>query len=343
MGEIGQGPAVGLTAGLEVGRGNQQRRHQRRAQQHDAHDERGRRQQFAGVADPAGRSGGRVGGVALDQRHNDDARLEARQTQSQRREDQQGRPDDRYRRRIGGRDGARPLADVLRVCGDLHETAPDDDRRQTEVCRDQHDRDPDGFFEALEEDGTEEGEQDQRDGDLLTAEDALEERVLDEVSARVGRRQGDRDDKAGRDEADEHEDEQFARPIGEQPFEHRQAAIAVRALLRDPPIHRQGPQQGDEHENEGGEWRQGSGRKRSDARLVAQGREIVDAGEAHDPPPRLGVLVLGDLALFLVEPARLTMPGVEEPREECIASLGCRVGDARHGVSVTVRRAAYLQ
>ena len=72
-------------------------------------------------------------------------------------------------------------------------------------------------------------------------------------------------------------------------------------------------EQRDEDQDEGrdgGECTRGEGR---DARLVAEGGEVVDAGQAHDPPPRLDVLLAGRLPLVLVVAAGVALLGVEEP------------------------------
>ena len=65
----------------------------------------------------------------------------------------------------------------------------------------------------------------------------------------------------------------------------------------------QRPEQGDQHQHEGRDRGERTGSERGDARLVAERGEVVDAGQAHDLPPRLHVVVGGGLPLALVEPA----------------------------------------
>ena len=48
-------------------------------------------------------------------------------------------------------------------------------------------------------------------------------------------------------------------------------------------------EQREQHQDERGERRQRAGGEKRDAGLVGQRREVVDAGEAHDLPPGVGV------------------------------------------------------
>jgi hypothetical protein len=101
----------------------------------------------------------------------------------------------------------------------------------------------------------------------------------------------------------------------------------VGALGRHAAIHRQGTEEGDEHEDERRDRRERTGRERRDAGLVAEGREVVDTCQAHDPPPRLHVLLGLGLALRLVVAARVGLLGVEEPPlEGCALQALCRHG-----------------
>ena len=96
---------------------------------------------------------GRVGRVALDERHDDDAGLEAGQAQRQRGEDEQRRPDDPERAPSGPRSspsiqsrnavGWLPISRMPRT---MH------DRAEPEVGDDEDDGDADGLLEPLEED-----------------------------------------------------------------------------------------------------------------------------------------------------------------------------------------------
>src|SRR5215207_6762479 len=65
------------------------------------------------------------------------------------------------------------------------------------------------------------------------------------------------------------------------------------ALLGHPPVHRQGPEQRQEHYEERGEGRERTCGQRRDARNVSQGREVVYPCKAHHLPP--GVLLASAL------------------------------------------------
>ena len=149
-----------------------------------------------------------------------------------------------------------------------------------------------------------------------------EERVLDEVSGGVRGGQRDGDDEAGGGETQQTEDERLATPAREELLENRDAALAVRAQLRHPAIHRQGAEQGEQHENDGGDRRQEAGGEEGNAWLVAEGREVVHPGEAHDLPPRSGVV------LRRVRGSGLAQP-FEEPTPKSALLMSSRVVDHR--------------
>ena len=111
------------------------------------------------------------------------------------------------------------------------------------------------------------------------------ERVADDVRGRVGRRQRDGDDEVGRGEPEQAQHERLALPSRQQLFEHRDAALAVRARLGDAAVDRQRAEQRQQDEHERRERREEPGGEERDARLIAERREVVDAGEAHDLPP----------------------------------------------------------
>ena len=56
-----------------------------------------------------------------------------------------------------------------------------------------------------------------------------------------------------------------------------------------------------------------AGGQRGDARLIAEGGEIVDAGQAHHSPPGLGVVLGRGRAFRFVERLRLLGFDIEEP------------------------------
>ena len=63
----------------------------------------------------------------------------------------------------------------------------------------------------------------------------------------------------------------------------------MRAFAGDPLVHRQRAEQRDQHQHQRRDRRKRPGGERGDARLVAERREVVDAGEAHHLPPGVGV------------------------------------------------------
>ena len=182
---------------------------------------------------------------------------------------------------------------------------------------------PDGLLEALEEDRPQQGDQGQGDGDLVAVEEARGEGVLDDVGGGVGGRQGDGDDEVGGDEPEQGEDEELALPPGEQVLEHGDGALAVRALPGHAAVDRQGPEEGQQDEDQRGDGRQGPGGQRGDAGLVAEGREVIDAGQAHDLPPRV-LVVRAALAGRPLDPlgVPLQQPEKERPRRALNGRLG---------------------
>ena len=82
-----------------------------------------------------------------------------------------------------------------------------------------------------------------------------------------------------------HKTNALPRQRGQVLFEHRQAALAVRAERGDAVVDRQRAEQRQQHQDERGERREIPGGEKRDAGLVAERGEVVDAGEAHDLPP----------------------------------------------------------
>ena len=115
-------------------------------------------------------------------------------------------------------------------------------------------------------------------------------RVLDQVRGRVGGRQRHRDDEVGRREAEQGQHEQLALPERQQPLEHRDRALAVRALLGHPAVDRERAEQGQGDQHEGRDRGEQAGGERGDAGLVAERGEVVDTGQAHHLPPAMRLL-----------------------------------------------------
>ena len=146
-------------------------------------------------------------------------------------------------------------------------------------------------------------------------EQSRHERVADDVRGGVGRRERDGDHEVGGGEPEQAEHEGLAAPARQQLLEHRDAALAVGAVLGDAPVDRQRAEERQQDEDERGDGREGAGGDERDARLVAERREVVDAREAHDLPPRGLVHVLGVRALGLAK-------ALEEPAIEPAAVAG---------------------
>ncbi len=178
-------------------------------------------------------------------------------------------------------------------CGilqDVHARDHDDDQVQRQVDGDEADRDADGLAETLEEDDSERGDEQEGQQLVLPVKPCRHQRVLGEVLRRIRRRQGDGDHEVGDGEAEQHEHEELAGPPGQQPLEHRDGTRAPETLLGDPAIDGKCAEQRQRDQHDGRERREELGRKKRDRGRVPQRREVVDAREAHDLPPRVGAL-----------------------------------------------------
>ncbi len=80
------------------------------------------------------------------------------------------------------------------------------------------------------------------------------ERIADDVRGGVGCRQRDRDDVVGRGEPEQDQDEELSTPPGQELLEHRDAALSVRAVLGHAPVDGQRAKEGQEDEDERGDW-----------------------------------------------------------------------------------------
>jgi len=284
VGEVRQRAPVGRATRQEgIGRDRHGRHDTAGTEQH-AHDQRGGGQELARVADPPLRGRLGVARIALNQQHHDDPGLEAGEAERQLGEEEQRRADHQQRATIGLREPRAPIAQELRLLHDLHQTGTDHHDIERQIDRHDPDRDADRLAETLEEDRAQ--QRDQRQGDRhLQAVQEQGVRVLDQVGGGVGGGEGDGDHEAGRHEAEQRQHEELALPPRQEPFEHRDRAIAVRALARHAPVHRQRAEQGDQHQHQRGERRERPGGQRRDPRLVAERGEVIDPGEAHHLPP----------------------------------------------------------
>jgi hypothetical protein len=110
------------------------------------------------------------------------------------------------------------------------------------------------------------------------------------MHARVGGRQRDGDDEVSQREPEEAEHEELAAPARQQPLEHGDRALPVRALGGDSAIDRECAEQGEQDKDQGRQRAEQARGEERDAWLVAEGGEVVDPGQAHDPPPRLRLI-----------------------------------------------------
>jgi hypothetical protein len=94
-------------------------------------------------------------------------------------------------------------------------------------------------------------DQQQRDPDLVAVQDVRDQRVLQDMGGGVGGRQGDGDDEVGGHKTEQDQDEELALPPGQEPLQHRDRALTVRALGRDPAVDREGAEQGEEDQQDG--------------------------------------------------------------------------------------------
>jgi len=149
----------------------------------------------------------------------------------------------------------------------------------------------------------------------VTLEEARDQRVLQDMGGGVGGRERDGDDEVGGHEAEQDQDEQLALPPRQEPLQHRDRALTMGALGGDTAVDREGAEQGQQDQQDGRHRRQDAGGQGSDARLVAEGGEVVHPGEAHHLPP--GVLVaLGGLGVRARQLVGLGGESLQEPAPE---------------------------
>ena len=206
---------------------------------------------------------------------------------------------------------------------DLDDRNGQHDDVQRQIDGDDQDGDADGLLETAQEDCAQHRQQEQRDRHVLSLQPAGDNRVLDQVRRGVRRRQRHGDHEVRRGKAQQDQDEQLSAPARHEPLKHRDGALAPVALARHAPVDGQSAQQGDGDEHEGRERRNHTRGERGDRRLVSQGGEIVDAGQAHHLPP--GVLFLmgcghsaralvGALAVLQPEQQPVLQPWIDSRR-----------------------------
>jgi hypothetical protein len=259
-----------------------------------------------------------VVGTATDQGHDGHAGLEPGQTQGQLGKDDHRDRHHSQRAAVAGGHQLPPVHDQLRVGGQVLEGHDDHDKVEGQVDGDEPDRDADGLGEALEEDPAQQRDQEQRDRDLLAVQEAGDQGIFQDVGGGVGGREGDGDDEVGGHEAEQGQDEELASPPRQQPLQHGDRALAVRALGGDAAVDREGAEQGQQDQQDGRDRRQHPGGEGGDAWLVPEGGEVVHPGEAHDLPPGM-LVVFGGL---LVRPWQLVGLGGEAVQEPAPQACG---------------------
>ena len=225
--------------------------------------------------------------AAVDQRHDRDAGLEAAQAEGELREHEHGAAISSEKSALRGERGA-PVVSSAGCVITSHDAAPEHDEVQGEIRHGGGGGQADRLAEAPQEDRREHDEDRERDEDLVLAEHAVQERVLDRVLRGVGGRQRHRDHEVGGGEAEQDEHEDLALPAGEQVLEHGDRALPGVAAPGHLRVDRQRAEQRHQDEDHGGDRRHRAGGEQRDAGLVAERREVIDAGQPDDLPPGMG-------------------------------------------------------
>src|SRR5919112_5474663 len=328
---VGEGAALGLALRTELALRYQEGRHDARRHQVEAHDQGCSQEHLARIPYASLRMLRLVAGVSAHQRHHANAGLEAGEAEGQPRKYEERHPDHAKRTSILPEDGPLPIGQNLGLGGDLVEACPHDHEVDQQIGPDHGDREADRFSESLEEDPTEHREQCQCDEHPLIPQGLGPERVLDHVGRCVRRRKGDCDDPGGRHETEQAQDEQLAFPERKQAFEHGDRTLPVRALRSDDVVHGQHPEERQQYDQQRGDGRQRACGSDRNPRYVAQGGEVVDAGQAHDLPPRMLLFSLPGLG-----PLHLFDALFQEPAHDSSASLLLRDGGFGHYATLPV-------
>jgi hypothetical protein len=164
------------------------------------------------------------------------------------------------------------------VCDRFPDATPQHYQAQGEVRHGSSGRKANGLPEPFQKNCGEYREDRERDQDLVVTEHRLEERILDCVLGGVGRRQRHRDHKIGGREAKQDQDEHFPLPSSEQALKHGDgtlSGVAAPSYLR---VHWQCAKQRNKDEDDRSNRRYRARRDQRNTRLVAECREVVNAG-----------------------------------------------------------------
>src|SRR6476646_1283475 len=89
-------------------------------------------------------------------------------------------------------------------------------------------------------------------------------RISNQVGGTIGRRESDGNEEVCSRESQQTQNKDFSGPIGKKPLQHRDAALAVWALLRHSAVNGICSKQRHENQYQSGDWRErSSGQKRN--------------------------------------------------------------------------------
>src|SRR5689334_7003495 len=142
-----------------------------------------------------------------------------------------------------------PFGDHDWMTENLRERGGEHDGVQKKISRDQEDGEPDGLAEAAQENHSEDGQQQEREVHAVAHPEG-DERVLEDMGGGVGGGERHRNDEVGGGEAEQDEDEELAFPFWEVALEHGDAALPVRALLRDGAVDGVGGEESHQNQNQ---------------------------------------------------------------------------------------------
>ena len=145
------------------------------------------------------------------------------------------------------------------------------------------------------------------------------------MRGRVSGRERHGDHEVGGSEAEQREHGELAAPAGQQLRKHRDRSGAVGALFRHPTVDGQCTRERHEHEHDRSQRRHRTGGERGNRRLVAEGREVVEARETHHPQPVGSAVLLRPAVGARLPPRRLGGFGEHPFAEGRTASLPHRL------------------
>ena len=186
---------------------------------------------------------------ALDQGHDRDAGLESREAQGKTGKQQARETDHGEQAAVMRKQGTLPVDNEPGMQKHMKDADEANDRVQREIDANQNNCDVDCFFEALEEDGAEDSEQEEGDTHLVL-QGRWSVGIVDKMGSRVRGGKSHCDDEIGGGEAQQDEHNYLAGPPRKQLLEHRYAALPVGAGGGDPIVDRQGRKERHQNQNQ---------------------------------------------------------------------------------------------